>query len=67
MYLAHLLSHARSPSASAWRSEVPQRSADAVDKLAAMAWPADVTELVRVAQSRVKGTERRKLDVRDQK
>lgn len=31
------------------------RSADAMDQLVAMGWPADVGEVVRVAQGRVKG------------
>ena len=43
------------------------RSREAVDQLAAMAWPAEIAEVVRVAQSRLKGVEARKLDARDQK
>ncbi len=43
------------------------RSWDAVDKLAAMEWPAHLAELVRHAQSRVKGTQPAKETDRDVK
>jgi hypothetical protein len=43
------------------------RSADAVDKLAAMTWPADVAEVVRAAQARVKGARAKAEDERDVK
>jgi Zn ribbon nucleic-acid-binding protein len=58
--------HRDRPETLGYRAAV-NRSADAVDKLAAMAWPAHVGEFVRVAQSRVKGAEARKLDARDAK
>jgi hypothetical protein len=56
----------RSPETLGYRAAV-NRSADAVDKLAVMAWPAEIAELVRVARIRVKGVAPRKLDARDQK
>lgn len=56
----------RSPETLGYRAAV-SRSADAVDKLAVMVWPAEIAELVRVARVRVKGVGPRKLDGRDQK
>ena len=56
----------RDPETLGYRAAV-HRSREAVDQLAAMAWPAEIAEVVRVAQSRLKGVEARKLDARDQK
>ena len=65
--LAECLSLAqRAPETLGYRAAVT-RSQEAVDKLAAMEWPADVAEVVRVAVSRVRGRQDRKLDARDQK
>jgi hypothetical protein len=43
------------------------RSAEAMDKLLAMGWPAEVAEVVRVAQGRVMGEQPRREDERDHK
>jgi hypothetical protein len=41
------------------------RLCDAADKLAAMEWPVDVAEVVRVARGRLMGVELKKVDTRD--
>ena len=56
----------RAPETLGYRAAVT-RSRETVDRLAAMDWPADVAEVVRVAQARVRGVVPRKLDARDQK
>ena len=56
----------RSPETLGYRAAV-HRSCDAVNKLAAMDWPAEIAEVVRVAQVRVKDQQDRKLDRRDEK
>lgn len=56
----------RDPETLGYRAAVT-RSCDAVDKLAAMEWPADVAEVRRLARDRVKGVELKKADARDVK
>lgn len=55
-----------SPESLGYRAAV-SRSAEAMDRLAAAAWPADVAEVVRRARDRVRGVQARREDERDGK